>query len=94
MAILWMQFACNTNQKGIIVTFPQPSEPIQITENGKEHLFASYYGINSWSKNQRYATVLQTDIKHRLPNENDPATLGLVDMETHKLKPCPIPSVQ
>ncbi|MCA1758156.1 MAG: hypothetical protein LC658_00160 [Bacteroidales bacterium] len=82
-------FACstNTNQTGITVVFPQPSEPIQITENGKEHLFASYYGINSWSENQRYVTVLQTDIKHRLPDENDPATLGLVDLETNEFIP-------
>ena len=72
---------------GIIVTFPQPSEPAQITENIKEHLFASYYGINSWSANQRYVTILQTDIKHRLPDENDPATLGLVDLETNEFIP-------
>lgn len=72
---------------GITVTFPQPSDPIQITENGKEHLFASYYGINSFSANQRYVTVLQTDIKHRLPDENDPATLGLVDLETNEFIP-------
>ncbi len=56
-------------------------EPIQITQEGKEHLFASYYGITSWNPSQRYATVLQTDIKHSLPTENEPATLGLVDMQ-------------
>lgn len=69
------------------IYFPKISPPIQITRDGKEHLFASYYGINSWSANQRYVTVLQTDIKHRLPDENDPATLGLVDLETNEFIP-------
>lgn len=89
ITMLFAHFACSTKTKesGITVTFPRPNEPIQITENGKEHLFASYYGINSWSASQRYVTVLQTDIKYRLPNENDPATLGLVDLETNKFIP-------
>ncbi|MES2808204.1 MAG: hypothetical protein V4619_06245 [Bacteroidota bacterium] len=64
--------------------FPSISQPVQITDNGKEHLFASYYGINSWSKNGRYATVLETDVKFRIPLETDTATLGLVDMRTNK----------
>ncbi|MEO7766260.1 MAG: hypothetical protein ABIS01_02500 [Ferruginibacter sp.] len=71
-------------QSGI---FPTVSAPIQITGNEKEHLFASYYGINSWSKNERYATVLETDVKDRIPAERDTATLGLVDMRTNKFIP-------
>jgi len=58
------------------------SECRAMTSGPKEHLFASYYGINSWDVTQRYATVLETDIQDRLPTENEPATLGLVDMET------------
>jgi len=80
-------FSCSKKKQGIEVVFPVCSEPVQITESEKEHFFASYYGINSWSRDQRYATVLQTDIKHRLPDENDPATLGLVDMETYEFIP-------
>jgi hypothetical protein len=64
------------------VHFPEYSEAIQLIDNGKEHLFASYYGINSFSANQKYVTVLETDIKHHLPTENEPATLGLVDLDT------------
>jgi hypothetical protein len=77
-----MVFACQVNgeQKG--VKFPEVSDPIAITSGPNEHLFASYYGINSWSADQRFVTVLQTPIKYRLPNENDPATLGLVNVET------------
>ena len=63
--------------------FPTVSAPFQIT-SGKEHLFASYYGINSWSKNERYATVLETDVRDRIPTILDTATLGLVDMRTNK----------
>ncbi|TYA78364.1 right-handed parallel beta-helix repeat-containing protein [Seonamhaeicola marinus] len=69
------------------VSFPNVSEPIQITNNDKEHLFASYYGINSFSQNQKYVTVLETDVKNRIPTEEDPAILGLVNLETHKFEP-------
>jgi len=67
--------------------FPKTSKPMAITSGPKEHLFASYYGINSWSSDQRYVTVLETPIKYRLPTENDPATLGLVDLKTNELIP-------
>ena len=86
LALLFLA-SCSQKQRGVTVIFPKVGEPVQITKNGKEHLFASYYGINSWSANQRYVTVLQTDIKYRLPDENDPATLGLVDMETKEFIP-------
>jgi hypothetical protein len=69
------------------VHFPEVLAPIQLVDNGKEHLYASYYGINSFSANQRYATVLETDIVDRLPTEDDEATLGLVDLETMEFKP-------
>ena len=72
------------------VTFPDIIGPIQITNGEKEHLFASYYGINSFSQSERYATVLETDIKYRLPEETDPATLGLVDLKTNNFIPLTI----
>jgi hypothetical protein len=67
--------------------FPKASEAIAITSGPKEHLFASYYGINSWSADQRYATILETPIKYRLSQEDDPAMLGMVDMATHEFIP-------
>lgn len=86
--------SCNSENAGVkdknagtTVVFPKIGGPVQITDNGKQHLFASYYGINSFSNDQRYVTVLQTDVKHRLPDENDPATLGLVDIETNEFIP-------
>ncbi len=70
-----------------LVRFPGIREPVQITSGPEEHLFASYYGINSWSANQRYATVLETNVKYRIPSETDTATLGLVDMESLEFIP-------
>jgi hypothetical protein len=68
-------------------SFPKFTGPEQITDNNKEHLFATYYGINSWSKNERYATVLETEVKYRIPGPSDTATLGLVDMATKRFIP-------
>lgn len=85
--ILLALIACSPKPTGVTVVFPQPEAPVQITKDGNEHLFASYFGINSWSADQRYVTVLETDIKYRLPDENDPATLGLVDLETNRFIP-------
>lgn len=61
--------------------FPVFSAPRAITSGPKDHLFASYYAINAWSADGRYATVLETDVKGRLPTEADVATLGVVDMQ-------------
>jgi hypothetical protein len=80
--ILMIFCSCSHTKPGLHVVFPEVAGPVQITNNSSEHFFASYYGINSWSKDQRYVTVLQTDIKSKLPDENEPATLGLVDIKT------------
>lgn len=59
--------------------FPVFSKPRAITAGPKDHLFASYYAINAWSADGRYATVLETEVKNRLPDETDVAVLGVVD---------------
>ncbi len=87
IVITLLSINCNQNQNGLIVKFPTVSEPVAITSGPKEHLFASYYGINSWSADQRYVTVLETPIKYELPTENDPAMLGLVDLKTNEFIP-------
>ena len=69
------------------VEFPDVTGPIAVTSGPHEHLFASYYGINSWDSTQRYVTVLETEVKYRLPTENDPAILGLVDLHTKSFTP-------
>lgn len=85
--IIVLFHSCQNENTGVKIVFPEITGPIQITDDEKQHLFASYYGINSWSNDQKYVTVLQTDIKYRLPDENDPATLGLVDVNTNKFIP-------
>ena len=84
---LVVQSGCKNSDEKLKIEFPVVSEPLAITSGPHEHLFASYYGINSWSADQRYVTVLQTRIKSRLPTENDPAILGLVEVETKEFIP-------
>jgi hypothetical protein len=74
-------------QAGSTVKFPEVSNAIQVSKSGKEHFFASYYGINSFSKNQRYITVLQTDVRVKIPEASDTATLGLIDLKTNRFIP-------
>ena len=69
------------------VDFPNLFGPIQLTDKPYEHFFASYYGINSFSANEQYATVLRTTVKDHLPNENEPATLGIVDIRKKSFIP-------
>jgi hypothetical protein len=61
--------------------FPVYSKARAITSGPKEHFFASYYAINAWSADGRYALVLETEVKDRLPTEADVAVLGVVDMQ-------------
>jgi hypothetical protein len=84
--VLWL-ISCTPNPRFATHCFPGVSVPEAITSGPKEHLFASYYGINSWSSNQRYATVLETEIRDTIPTEYDAAVLGLVDMVTKKYIP-------
>ncbi|CAN5252028.1 hypothetical protein BH09BAC4_BH09BAC4_26830 [soil metagenome] len=74
-------------QSPVTVNFPGVSKPVLLTDTSKGHLFASYYGINSWSKNERYVTVLETDVATRIPTASDTATLGLVDLKTRAFIP-------
>jgi hypothetical protein len=85
--VLAVSSCIHQQKEGISVFFPKFSGPVQITDNSKEHLFASYYGINSFDQTERYVTILETDIKYKLPDENDPATLGLVDLKTNQFIP-------
>ena len=77
--------SCNSPE---LDPFPEVSEPIAITQGPKDHFFASYYGINSWSPDNRYVTVLETEIKDRLSEDGEYATIALVDLQdNNKLIP-------
>ena len=66
--------------RSALAEFPEFGRPRAITQGPKDHFFASYYAINSWSPDNRYALVLETDIKEGLP-DGRPCTIGVVDME-------------
>ncbi len=75
------------SQSAIKATFPKFGDPIQITSDDKEHFYASYMGINSFSDDDKYALVLETDLRIGMPTGKEAATLGLVELETKKFIP-------
>jgi len=90
MVLLTISVTCNNipaEKEAVNVSFPVINGPIQITDNNKEHLFASYYGINSFNRSETYATVLETELKYELPDKNNPATLGMIDLKTKEFIP-------
>lgn len=74
--MLFMGVGCASYQD-----FPRCSEARAVTGGDKDHLFASYYAVNAWSADNRYISVLATDVKDRLPTKDEPAVLGVVDLE-------------
>ena len=63
-----------------IKPFPEFSKARALTTGPHDHFFANYFAINPWSPDNRYALVLETDLKDKLP-DGTPCTLGLVDTE-------------
>lgn len=63
--------------------FPEIGDAYAVTSGPYDHLFASYFGINSWSPDGRYVSVLETDINGRLVGEDETATLCLVDLQNN-----------
>ena len=62
-----------------LTPFPEFSAPRAITHGPHDHMFASYYGVNAWSPDDRYVLVLETDVNGRLPLPGEKATIGVVD---------------
>jgi len=87
VTVILYSLSCTVQKKQGNDPFPKISNPEMITKEGKEHFFASYYGITSFNNSQRYVTILETDIKHKLPDEREPATLGLVDLTSNEFIP-------
>ena len=59
--------------------FPKIGKPRRLTDGPKDHLLASYTGINSWSADNRYLLVLETDVNGRLSAAGEACTIGVVD---------------
>ena len=67
--------------KPSVTPFPEVGEPYAITQGPHDHLLASYFGINSWSPDNRYVSVLETDVNGRLVAEDEAAKIFLVDLQ-------------
>ncbi len=84
LSLLLIFFSCKSD----LTPFPEVGEPIAVTSGPKEHLFASYFGINSWSPDGRYVSVLEVDFSGRLADQTDTAVVALVDLQdNNKLIP-------
>ena len=62
------------------VPFPEFGAPRALTGGAHEHLLASYFAIDAWSPDLRYLLALETDLNGRLPEREDVAKLGLIDL--------------
>ena len=60
--------------------FPEFGAPRALTGGAHEHLLASYFAIDAWSPDLRYLLALETDLNGRLPEREDVAKLGLIDL--------------
>ena len=61
-------------------------EAIPITQGPKHHFFG-YYNIQTFDATGQYVLCLVTDFQDRLPELDDTATIGLVDLETKAFHP-------
>jgi len=52
---------------------------------GEINHFFGYYGINVWNKDKTHILSLETDFNDHLPGEGEKATIGLVNLQTHKI---------
>ena len=76
LAFLSLSAACKS-----LPDFPEVGEPYAITSGPHDHLLASYFGINSWSPDNRYVAILETDVNGRLVAEDEAAKIFLVDLK-------------
>ncbi|HWR99918.1 MAG TPA: hypothetical protein VN249_04840, partial [Prolixibacteraceae bacterium] len=60
---------------------------VRMVTSGEKNHFFGYYGINVWNKDKTHILSLETDFNDRLPGEGDQATIGLVNLKTHKFSP-------
>ena len=71
------------NKKG----FPENIKIRAVTSGPMHHFASAYYHTCSWSASERYLLCLETDITDHNPTENEPAALGMIDLETEEFIP-------
>jgi hypothetical protein len=60
---------------------------VRMVTSGEKNHFFGYYGINVWNKDKTHILSLETDFNDHLPGEGEKATIGLVNLRTHKFSP-------
>lgn len=79
--LIFLSLLAAASCKPSLPDFPEVGEPYAVTSGPKEHLLASYFGINSWSPDGRYLSILETDFTGRLATQRDTAIVALVDLQ-------------
>ena len=59
---------------------------VQILTKGPKHHFFGYYGICPWNKDETHVLSLESNFQDRLPEANETANIGLVDVKTGEFK--------
>ncbi|HUU28183.1 MAG TPA: hypothetical protein VM123_10260 [archaeon] len=72
---------CRKKQQGR-VCFPENISISRITSGPKHHFASAYYHLRTWDSSGRFLLCLETDIENHNPEADEPATLGMVDLET------------
>jgi hypothetical protein len=74
--------SCNCNQAPDDRDFPEEVKIRAVTSGPGHHFASAYYHLSSWDGTGRYLLCLETDIENHNPQADEPATLGMVDLET------------
>jgi len=67
--------------------FPESVKIHRITSGPLHHFASAYYHLQSWSASERYLLCLETDLANHNPEADEPATLGMVDLERGEFIP-------
>ncbi len=68
-------------------SFPKEVRIRAVSSGPKHHFASAYYHLCSWDASERYLLCLETDIENHNPKAHEPATLGMVDLETGEFLP-------
>lgn len=58
--------------------------PIEAVTQGPKSHFIGFNDVCPWETNGKYIFALETDINGRVPNADDKATVGVVDLRDEK----------
>jgi len=61
-----------------------PSYTVRCLTRGPNHHFFGYYGICPWNASARQIVCLESPFQDHMPSREEPAAIGLVDVETGK----------